>query len=321
MNEPSDPNIISKSRLNFDRKWLFTLIAIAAAIGVIAIAAIKLFPASTKTTTKEPPRTILKGVSFSPKSFSQQDFTSFFSKATQAGTVISWAGLGDELSKPGSAPVVIASLRSQYQFEPIMIFNNPAPNDIKAFAKAYHPHYLGIGNEVNPSFAPTFNSLYNAIKSVSPNTKIFTTFQLEKTKGLNGGLFGGKNDPRADKWQDLEAFQKADFFAFTTYPGLIYKNPSDIPKDYYSEIAQHTSKDIAFSEIGWFRTGPTGWDSSEEEQAAFIHRFFADTESLHPLFRIWSFLYDPEAHGPFNTMGLLKITEETSPAWDEWLKH
>jgi len=29
------------------------------------------------------------------------------------------------------------------------------------------------------------------VKSVSPQTKVFTIFQLEQMKGLNGGLFGG----------------------------------------------------------------------------------------------------------------------------------
>lgn len=149
------------------------------------------------------------------------------------------------------------------------------------------------------------------MKTASPNTQVFTVFQLEKMKGLSGGLFGGKSDPGQNEWSLLDRFAKADFFAFTTYPGLVYKDPSEISTNYYDEIRLHTSKRIAFSEIGW--------QSSETEQADFIRLFFTLTKSLEPEFRIWSFLYDQPTIVPFDSMGLFRPDGTPKPGWDTWL--
>ena len=106
---------------------------------------------------------------------------------------------------------------------------------------------------------------------------------------------------------------KADMIGFTTYPGLIYKNPDDIPDDYYSVIKQRINKPIVFTEIGWFREGPVGWESSDDEQKLFVE--IPPTRiSLDVRLNIWSFLYDPDTDSLFRTMGLLEDSEETSPA-------
>lgn len=139
-------------------------------------------------------------------------------------------------------------------------------------------------------------------------------------KGLSGGLFGGINDPTKSQWSLLDRFPKSDIIAFTTYPGLIYENPSEIPADYYSEIKSHTVKPIAFTEIGWHSgTGPTGWESSDAEQAGFVTTFFSLTEELNKELVIWSFLYDQDISEPFNSMGLRRSDGNAKPAWDSWV--
>lgn len=198
-----------------------------------------------------------------------------------------------------------------------------------AFAQKYKPEYLALGIEVNvlyekspedfEYFAQFFSEAYDAVKAVSPNTKVFTIFQLEKMKGLNGGLFGGVNDPSKAEWVLLGKFQKSDLAAFTTYPGLVYKNPSEIPADYYSEIRTHTSKPIAFTEIGWHSApSPQGWESSEQEQAEFASAFFSRTKGMGEEFAIWSFLYDQNTIKPFNSMGLFYANGTQKKAWGIW---
>ena len=59
-----------------------------------------------------------------------------------------------------------------------------------------------------------------------------------------------------------------------------------------SEITEHTSLPIAFTEMGWFRHGFTGWESTPDEQAAYIDRYFELSEPIDPVFTIWSFYYD-----------------------------
>jgi len=312
-------------------------------IGVVAISR----PWDKQPT--EGPGHTLKGVSFSPKSFQPSDFTDFFQKANQTGEVVSWAGDWNELSNTqNGGPTVVASLASTYEYIPLIeaqffmqsngTLLRPLDNATKKnykdnvvdFADKYKPKYLALGIEVNvlyekspkdlDEFIQFFSDVYDAVKVRSPNTKIFTIFQLEKMKGLNGGLFGGTNDPSKAQWFLLDRFSKSDIIAFTTYPSLIYKDPSEIPKDYYSEIKSHTTKPIAFTEIGWHSgASPKGWESDEVEQAEFVLTFFNFTKDLSKELVIWSFLYDQNTFEPFNSMGLRYNNGTAKLAWDNWV--
>lgn len=299
----------------------------------------------------EQPSRTLKGVSLSPKSFQPADFTAFFEKVRQTGEILSWAGDWSELSNTQSGgPTVVASLASTYGYIPVIeaqFFNQSSgdllrslddstkqiyKNSAAAFADKYKPKYLGVGIEVNTLYekSPTnfdlfvqfYSEVYDAVKVKSPDTKVFTTFQLEKMKGLNGGLFGGANDPTKAQWSLLDRFLKSDIIAFTTYPGLIYKAPSEIPSDYYTDIKARTAKPIAFTEIGWHSEGsPTGWESSDVEQTEFVVTFFNLTRDLNEEFAIWSFMYDQDTFEPFRSMGLRRSSDGTAkPAWNEWVK-
>lgn len=303
----------------------------------------------TVDSNKKVTNQLLKGVSLSPKSFEANDFTDFFAKAKQAGEIVSWAGDWNELSNTqNGGPTVVASLASAYGYTPIIeaqFFTQSnreliRPLDestkqgykdsIVAFVEKYKPDYIGLGIEINvlyekspgdfDDFVSFYNEVYDTVKKTSPNTKVFTVFQLEKMKGLDGGLFGGKNDPAKAQWSLIDKLN-SDIVAFTTYPGLIYKNPSDIPSDYYTELNSRTTKPVAFTEIGWHSSaGPVGWESSDAEQAEFITYFFNLTKDLNREFVIWSFMYDPDSFEPFNSMGLYNKDGNAKPAWDEWLK-
>lgn len=143
-----------------------------------------------------------------------------------------------------------------------------------------------------------YDRVYTAVKQASPDTKVFTIFQFEYMKKNN-------------EWQLLSQF-KTDIAAFTTYPFILYSSVSDIPSDYYAEIALHTSKPIAFTEIGWQNAEPE-----------FISLFFEQTKQMNPdpEFAVWGFLYDQNVQEPFNTMGLLKSDGTKKQGWDEWMKN
>lgn len=289
----------------------------------------------------------LKGVSLSPRSFESADFTEFFEKARQAGSIVSWAGDWNELSNTqNGGPTVVASLADTYtpmietQFftqssgQLLRPLDDATKQSYKSsaanFAERYKPEYMGFGIEINilsakspedfEKFVSLYNEVYDAVKTKSPNTKIFTIFQLEKMKGLDGGLFGGTNDPAKAQWSLLERFPKSDIIAFTTYPGLIYKDPSEIPQDYYTEIKSHTTKPVAFTEIGWHSApSPRGWESNEQEQEEFVTTFFDLTENLDKKFVIWSFMYDQDTIEPFNSMGMRNSDGTAKAAWDKWI--
>lgn len=311
---------------------------------------------TSKQLTEQPPRLeqpgrTLKGVSLSPKSFQPADFTDFFQKAQQTGEIVSWAGDWNELSNTQSGgSSVVASLASRYGYIPIIeaqFFTQssgkllrPLDNTTKqiyknsaaAFAEKYKPKYLAFGIEVNTlyekspvdfdTFVQFYSGVYDAVKAKSSDTKVFTVFQLEKMKGLNGGLFGGANDPTKSQWALLDRFPKSDLIAFTTYPGLVYKSPSGIPVDYYAEIKTRTTKPVAFTEIGWHsEASPRGWESSDIEQSELVSTFFNLTKDLNKELVIWSFMYDQNTFEPFKSMGLRRRTDGTAKsAWVEWLK-
>lgn len=290
---------------------------------------------------------ILKGVSLSPRSFQSDDFLNFFQKAQYAGTVISWAGDWDELHMENGGPKVIAELAKTHGYIPfveVQFFEQssgdllrPLSEETKqsyltrtvAFTKMYTPMYFAVGIEVNvlyekspeefEEFVTFYNEVYHAVKDVSPETKVFTVFQLERMKGLHGGLFGGENDSNNAQWWLLEKFP-LDMVAFTTYPGLIYKDPSQIPAEYYIEISQHTELPVAFTEIGWHsNASPSGWESSETEQAAFVATFFRLLQNVNVELAVWSFLYDQDIHEPFNSMGLYGSDGKAKLAWNVWV--
>jgi len=129
-------------------------------------------------------------------------------------------------------------------------------NSAVTFAEEFRPEYLRLGIEVNSvymksvedfkEFVRFYNEVYDAVKAVSPETKVFTVFQLERTKELTlWEIEEGK-----PHWEFIDRF-KTDLVAFTTYPDLYYRDPSDIPEDHYVEIEKITTKSIAFTEIGW----------------------------------------------------------------------
>lgn len=298
----------------------------------------------TKTSQK------LKGVSISPKSYSTSDFVNFFTEAKKVGNSITWSGEWGEFLQNAQTPTNISKLGSQNSLEVIFItgtYNqgekkvirridtqskNQLVSSISKFTQEVKPNYLGLGVEINvmakydptefEKFVDLFTTSVQKIKEKSPRTKVFTIFQLETMNGLSGGLFGGSNDTTKNQWALLDRFSEADFFAFTTYPSLIYKDPSEIPVNYYSDIKSKTQKQIAFSEIGWpSESSIKGWESSETKQAEFINRFKELTSDLNPNFVIWSFLYDPDTKEPFKNMGLIQKNSKKKEGLSAWISY
>lgn len=279
-----------------------------------------------------------RGVSISPDIHAAQPFADFFQRSPEAGSFLSWAGPVTDLGKSQSAPRVLLDQTDAHHQTPVIIVS-PTPPDIQtatawkqwsdpiiAFIQEQHLPYLGIGNELNKTlssadfkkYADHFTELVQRIHRLSPTTKVFPIVQYEWLTGQRGGLFGGKNDPKQAQWSLLPLFSNADLLGFTSYPGLVFTDPSLIPSTYYKQLREHTSMPVAFTEIGWARSGPSGWESSALEQAEFIHTFFDLTTDLHQQFTIWSFLFDPESKAPFSSMGLLSSGTATSPAWVAW---
>ncbi|MGW8179746.1 MAG: hypothetical protein ACWGQW_13455 [bacterium] len=309
-------------------------------------------PPTTDETPKVPETPTLErgleGVSFSPRNYTGEGIVDFFTKAPESNDLITWVGDWIQLGDSKTVPYLVYGLRDLYNYEAMVItaYIDQGSGTILRlldeetkqqylesatdFASTYKPKYMGFGVEMNTvkktnseaytEFKDFYPEMYAAVKEASPDTLVFTVWQLEQMKGLDGGLFGGVNDPENAQWDLLDDFE-ADIAVFTLYPCLVYGDPADIPEDYLTEIAEHTDKPIAFSEMGWFREGFKGWESSPEEQAAYIDRYFELSASIDPVFTIWSFYYDQATFEPFRTMGLLDVNGTETAGLEAWSSH
>ena len=331
-----------------NRVWAAALLALAllASVAACALPPGRPFYAPPTDNTSIPGR--LSGVGFSPRSAQPYDIIDFFRKARGAGNVVVWAGDWKEFEYARGFPTLLVEqsyLNGLTAVIEVTAFNQSGGKLLRSlddktqqkyvsgaadFASRYQPRYLGLGVDADAlytrspanfdKFVKLFDRTYDAVKAVSPGTKIFTVFQLEKMKGLNGGLYGGANDPSKNLWFLLDKFPRADLIAFNTYPGMIYKSPSDIPADYFTGIKAHAGKPLAISGTGWQSAeGPDGWPGSETQQAEYVQAFLRLTSDLNPEFSAWGYLYDPTALAePFNSMGLLRGDGTPRWAWYGW---
>ena len=291
----------------------------------------------------------LYGVSLSPRSYEADDFAEFFELARLTGGVVRWAGDWAELGDRQGGAVAIAELQAKFGYTPVFEANifrqDPTPllrplsepqiaeyvRLARQFAEDYSPPYFGLGIEINmlyesvpedfEKFVGLFDMAAAAIHEASPGTLVFTSFQLERMHGLAGGLWGGDDDTSTARWHLLERFPEADLFSFTTYPVLNYTDPRDIPVSHYLEVLEHTSKPVAFTEIGWpAGTIAPGWESSQGEQAAAAQRLLELIAPLDSKLVLWSFMFDPagDLPAPFLSMGLVEPDGTKRQAFYEW---
>lgn len=294
-----------------------------------------------------PPSRPSYGFALSPRTFGADDFEGFFQMATEAGDLVSWAGDWQELKDDRSGAAVVMELADRYGYTPLIAAGPPdggraavatmrgAPaartlDGIVGFAERHRPPYLALGVEMNllweadPESFDRYVDLFEEgsaqVRAVSPETRLFPVFQLERLRGLRGGVFGGSNDPGAADWGLLDRFPSADLIGFTTYPGLVFGHPDEIPDDYYVTVAERLAGPMAIIETGWHAVdGPPGFQGTPERQARYVERLFELTGDLPLEMAVWLHLYDqPGAPMPFGSMGLFDGAGESRPAWEVW---
>ncbi|MCT9096602.1 hypothetical protein [Haloarchaeobius sp. HME9146] len=289
------------------------------------------------------------GVALSPRSYSGDDFTEFFDRASETGTLVRSGGPWAELGNPESGGTAVARLAGEFDYTPVVevnVFagssgelNRPLTEETieenvelaRAFAIEHRPAFLGLGVEVdtfyreNPDAFQRYVTLVKvaaqAVKDAVPETTVGVGFQLERLRGLRGGIFGGENDPDDANWELLDVFPSVDVFTFTTFPGMIYTDPADIPDDYYTSVFDRVDRPVGITETGWTaETVVQGWESSEAKQARYVERLFELTADVDLALAIWSFVYDqPGTPTAFETMSLRRADGSPRPAWDAWV--
>lgn len=280
-------------------------------------------------------------------------YRSFADTGGALGVYTNWTDRADTEGKvPAVVPAAFAAAK-QYGFGPLVVALGVATDaggtgvkstidwgsrqrerflaTVTATALEHRPRFLAIGVETNrlwmsdrtsfDGFVRAYADAYDAVKKVSPDTKVFTIFQLELMRGHATRMTGRDDEP---EWDLLERFAgRLDLLGLTTYPFLQYQRPSDIPDDYYSDAARRLRVPVAFTEIGWPSARPTSavaaYDASREAQAEFVDRFFALTAGSRPAIALWSFPFELGAPSSlFDSVGLRGIDGAAKPALAAW---
>ncbi len=194
--------------------------------------------------------------------------------------------------------------------------------------RAAKPLYLSLGNEVNrwyeqygaesgdpngfQHFISLYEEIYDAVKEISPRTKVFCVFAREIV-----------DENREAGLEVLETFDpdKVDILALTSYPFAVQgiNSVSDIPDDYYSRAFDHFNapgKPFGFTELGWSTLDAFG---GEQGQAAFLEDAsgrLTIEQGLNLHLLGWFSLYDLEAD-PHKT-GLISRNGEEKQAFEIW---
>jgi hypothetical protein len=163
--------------------------------------------------------------------------------------------------------------------------------------EAAKPRYLSVGNEVNrwleaygldgpngfKNWVSLYEEIYDEVKELSPDTKVFCTFSREIVSENREADMG---------FLSLFDPDKLDILAFTSYPHSIQgvNSPKDIPQDYYSGVASMVpGKPVAFTEIAWPSHPAFG---GEAGQAEFIRMIPGLLDGLDVEFVMWPWLHD-----------------------------
>jgi hypothetical protein len=197
----------------------------------------------------------------------------------------------------------------------------------KYLALNYHPTYLALGVEVDlihlnrgdasfRNFVSLYFEAYDAVKEVSPDTKVFPTFQYEN-------LLGILDDPaRQPAWSLVARFQpKIDMLAVSSFPRAAFGSITDVPGDYYDALTGRFDLPAAFVSVGWAST--VDGQPDESSQLAFLLRTVAAADRLQAPFLVWFLAKDPETPATngaasLNTMGLLDPLGEEKNVFRVW---
>lgn len=203
--------------------------------------------------------------------------------------------------------------------------------EARYIALNYRPAFLSLGMEVNATyekdpdqyakFLDAYRDAYFAVKNVSPETRVFVTFQYEQLMGVLPW-----EKPHPPRWELLEGFgEELDLFGLTSYPSFAYPVARRVPSDYYRQIRDHTKLPIAFAAVG-FSSAPSrdGVNSSTPaEQRRFVQRLIQDADEVKSPLLIWFIGRDPSyltapPYDLLSNIGLRDASDRPKEAWPAW---
>ncbi|MEO0075463.1 MAG: hypothetical protein ABIK31_05065 [candidate division WOR-3 bacterium] len=229
---------------------------------------------------------------------------------------MSFIGVGMSLISP---PNIIGPTLNNNEWR------NAYKNAAIEIVKAARPLYLSLGNEVNrwyevydtsinnpngfQHFISLYNEIYDTLKIICPQLKIFCTFAREITSQYREADLGVLN---------LFDANKLDLLVFTTYPHAVQtiNRPSDIPINYYSRIESILpNKQFGFSEIAWPSMTAFGGDSAQAEFLTLVVNQLTRNQGIDLKFFGWAWLTDLDTN---DYLGLIRRDGTEKLAYNVW---
>ena len=230
-------------------------------------------------------------------------------------------------------------------------FGNP---DVRAaftnftlwIVREFQPRYLGLASEINSymdahpddvqNFLSLYGEVYDLVKAEAPDTQLFVTFQWDDLNNMfaiaNEGRPAGQTN-----WEQIDAFEpRLDLWVISSYPHFAFPNGEGIPTDYYSRLAERTSKPLAVGEGGWASRPDGTLLGDEQSQVAYLQ---ATHDQLGDRLSFWVYLIlndfnlnsfaeamraegrpdsDIETLGFFAALGLRQFDGTPKPALAVW---
>ena len=197
-------------------------------------------------------------------------------------------------------------------------------NAILEAVLASEPLFLSVGNEVNRwyeeygldgpdgfhHFVSLYEEIYDAVKELSPETRVFCTFSREivdENREADLGVF------------ELFDPDRMDMLVITSYPHSLagVNRPEDLPDNYYLKVAEiMPGKPFGFSEVVWPSLEAFG---GEAGQALFVEQLVGRLtvdQGVDLRLLMWSWLTDL---GEGDATGLIGWDGREKMAYEVWL--
>ncbi|MBN1682146.1 PD40 domain-containing protein [Candidatus Bathyarchaeota archaeon] len=200
-------------------------------------------------------------------------------------------------------------------------WRNSLRESVLEVVRSTRPLYLMVGNEVNrwyekygyegdngfKHFVSIYEEIYDAVKELSPQTKIFCSFARELV-----------SEQREADMSVLNLFnpEKLDLVAFTSYPYSVISvnSPRMLPDDYYTRALNYLpGKSLALIEVGWSSNQYFGGEEAQSQYLLdLVNRLSAgsDLELLG-----WCWLSDLSET---DSVGMFTYSGEEKLVWSDW---
>lgn len=211
--------------------------------------------------------------------------------------------------------------------------------------REFKPRYLGLASEINTygeaypddfqNFLSLYREVYADIKSESPETQVFVTFQWEQLNNLVSVDTAGV--PYQINWEQIEVFEpQLDLWVISSYPFIAFRTGAEIPADYYTPLLARTDKPLAVAEGGFISSQTGALPGSPQDQVDYLN---AIHNQLGDRLAFWIYLLlndlnqdsyakffrqqgakenDITTLGFFVNVGLAEKNSKAKPALDLW---